>query len=56
MTVPGDAVTTITLTADSDHTTQVSYAFDVDRSMHAILTESVDEILGRVSKILATIA
>lgn len=56
MTVPGDAVATITLAAESDHTTQVGYAFDVDESMHAMVTESVDEVLGRVSKILATIA
>jgi hypothetical protein len=52
MTVPGDAVTAITLT-DADGETQVSYAFDVDGSMHAMVTESVDDVLGRVSTILA---
>jgi uncharacterized protein YndB with AHSA1/START domain len=54
MTVPGDAVTTITLTDAENETTQVSYAFDVEESMHAMVTESVDEILGRVSAALAS--
>src|SRR3954451_10228878 len=35
MTVPGDAVTAITLTSAPDGTTQIAYAFDVDESMHA---------------------
>lgn len=52
MTVPGDAVTTISLAAESEHTTRIAYAFDVDESMHAMVTESVDEVLGRVAKIL----
>jgi uncharacterized protein YndB with AHSA1/START domain len=56
MTVPGDAVTAITLTAAPDDTTQITYAFDVDESMHAMVTESVDEVLSRVSAVLAEIA
>ena len=56
MTVPGDAVTAITLTSAPDGTTQVAYAFDVDESMHSMVTESVDEVLGRVSRVLAEIA
>jgi uncharacterized protein YndB with AHSA1/START domain len=53
MTVPGDVVTAITLTSAPDDTTQIAYTFDVDESMHAMDTESVDEVLGRVSKVLA---
>jgi uncharacterized protein YndB with AHSA1/START domain len=53
MTVPGDAVTAITLADANGETTQVSYAFDVDESMHAMVTESVDDVLGRVSAALA---
>ncbi len=53
MTVPGDVVTAITLTSAPDDTTQIAYTFDVDESMHAMVTESVDEVLGRVSKVLA---
>jgi uncharacterized protein YndB with AHSA1/START domain len=56
MTVPGDVVTAITLTAAPDNTTQINYAFDVDESMHTMVTESVDEVLGRVSAVLAEIA
>ena len=56
MTVPGDAVTAITLTPAQDDTTQIAYVFDVDESMHAMVTESVDEVLGRVSSVLAGIA
>jgi uncharacterized protein YndB with AHSA1/START domain len=56
MTVPGDALTAITLTAAPDSTTQISYAFDADESMHAMVTESVDDVLARVSKVLAGIA
>ena len=56
MTVPGDVVTAIALTPAPDDTTQIAYAFDVDESMHAVVTESVDEVLGRVSKVLAEIA
>jgi uncharacterized protein YndB with AHSA1/START domain len=55
MTVPGDAVTAITLTSAPDGTTQVAYAFDVDEPMQAMVTESVDEVLGRVSTVLAGI-
>jgi uncharacterized protein YndB with AHSA1/START domain len=56
MTVPGDAVTAITLTSAQDGTTQIAYAFDVDESMHAMVTASVDEVLGRVSAVLAETA
>ena len=53
MTVPGDAVTAITLTAADGETTRVSYAFEVDEAMHAMVTESVDDVLRRVSAALA---
>jgi uncharacterized protein YndB with AHSA1/START domain len=53
MTVPGDAVTAITLTPAPNDTTQIAYAFDVDQSMHAMVTESVDDVLSRVSTVLA---
>jgi uncharacterized protein YndB with AHSA1/START domain len=56
MTVPGGAVTAITLADAAGDTTQVSYAFDVDESMHAMVTDSVDAVLGRVSTVLAGIA
>ena len=53
MTVPGDVVTAITLTSVPGDSTQISYAFDVDESMHTMVTESVDDVLGRVSTVLA---
>ena len=53
MTVPGDVVTAITLAPAPDGTTQIAYAFDVDEAMHAVVTESVDDVLSRVSKVLA---
>jgi len=53
MTVPGDVVTAIMLTSAPNGTTQIAYTFDVDESMHAMVTESVDAVLGRVSKVLA---
>ncbi len=56
MTVPGDVVTAITLTSTPDDSTQIAYTFDVDESMHSMVTESVDEVLGRVSTVLAEIA
>ena len=56
MTVPGDVVTAIALTSAPDGTTQIAYTFDVDGSMHAMVTESVDEVLSRVSTVLAGIA
>ena len=56
MTAPGDAVTAITLTPAPNDTTQIAYAFDVDESMHTVVTESVDDVLGRVSTVLAGIA
>ena len=56
MTVPGDVVTAITLTSAPDDTTQIAYAFDVDESMHTMVTESVDEVLSRVSAVLTGIA
>jgi uncharacterized protein YndB with AHSA1/START domain len=56
MTVPGDVVTAITLTSVTNDTTKIAYAFDVDESMHAMVTESVDDVLGRGSMVLAGIA
>jgi uncharacterized protein YndB with AHSA1/START domain len=56
MTVPGDVVTAITLTTIPDDTTQIAYAFDVDEAMHTVVTESVDNVLSRVSAVLAGIA
>jgi len=53
MTVPGGAVTEITLTAASTNTTKIAYSFDIDESMQAMVTDSVDDVLGRVSKVLA---
>ena len=55
MTVPGDVVTAITLTSAPDGTTQVAYAFDVDESMQDMVTDGVDEVIGRVSTVLAGI-
>jgi uncharacterized protein YndB with AHSA1/START domain len=55
MTLPGDAVTAITLADAPRDTTEVTYAFDVNESMHARVTESVDHVLGRVSAVLAGI-
>jgi len=56
MTVPGDVVTAIALAPTPDDSTQIAYTFDVDESMHGMVTESVDEVLGRVSKVLAETA
>jgi uncharacterized protein YndB with AHSA1/START domain len=56
MTVPGDVVTAITLTTIPDGTTQIAFAFDVDEAMHPVVTESVDNVLSRVSAVLAGIA
>jgi uncharacterized protein YndB with AHSA1/START domain len=56
MTVPGDVVTAITLTPAPNDTTQIAYVFDVDESMQTMVTESVDQVLGRVSTVLAGIA
>jgi uncharacterized protein YndB with AHSA1/START domain len=56
MTVPGDVITAITLTSAPADSTQIAYAFDVDESMHSMVTESVDEVLGRVSAVLAGVA
>jgi uncharacterized protein YndB with AHSA1/START domain len=53
MTVPGDVVTAITLTTAPDGTTQIAYAFDVDEPMQTMVTESVDDVLGRVATVLA---
>jgi uncharacterized protein YndB with AHSA1/START domain len=53
MTVPSDVVTAITLTSAPNGTTQIAYAFDIDESMQTAVTESVDEVLGRVSMVLA---
>jgi uncharacterized protein YndB with AHSA1/START domain len=56
MTVPGDVVTAITLIAFPDDTTQIAYAFDVNESLHAVVTDSVDAVLSRISAVLAGIA
>ena len=56
MTVPGDVVTEIALTSAPDDSTQIAYAFDVDESMHPMVTESVDTVLSRISAVLAGIA
>ena len=56
MTVPGDVVTAISLIDAPGDTTEVTYAFDVDESMHAMVTDSVDEVLGRISTVLAGIS
>src|SRR4029077_4198090 len=56
MTVPGDAVTAITLTPARNGPAQIAYAFDVDQSMHTMITESVDDVLSRVSTVLAGVA
>ena len=56
MTVPGDMVTAITLTPAPNDTTQITYGFDVDEPMQEVITESVDDVLGRVSAVLAGIA
>ena len=56
MTVPGDVVTAITLTPAPDGTTQIAYTFDIDKSMQAMVTDGVDDVLGRVSKVLAAIS
>jgi uncharacterized protein YndB with AHSA1/START domain len=55
MTVPGDVVTAITLVDAGGDSTRIAYAFDVDESMHAMVTEGVDAVLARVSGILARI-
>jgi uncharacterized protein YndB with AHSA1/START domain len=54
MTVPGDVVTAITLTDLSPDTTQIVYAFDVDEGMQAVVEESVDDVLARITKVLPT--
>ena len=56
MTVPGDVVTAITLDSAPNDSTQIAYTFDIDASMQTAVTESVDEVLGRVSTVLAGIA
>jgi uncharacterized protein YndB with AHSA1/START domain len=55
MTVPGDVVTAITLTSAPDDSTRIAYTFDVDESMHTMITESVDKVLGRISTVLSEI-
>jgi uncharacterized protein YndB with AHSA1/START domain len=53
MTVPGDVVTAITLSPAPDDTTQIAYTFDAGESMHPMVTKSVDDVLHRVTKVLA---
>ena len=55
MTVPGDVVTAITLTSAPNDSTWIAYTFDIDESMQTMVTESVDDVLGRVSTVLAGI-
>jgi uncharacterized protein YndB with AHSA1/START domain len=55
MTVPGDAVTAITLITAPGNTTEVTYIFEVEESMHALVTASVDDVLRRISTVLAEI-
>src|SRR3979411_2196447 len=49
MTGPGESVRATPLTPAPDATTRAAYAFDVDESMHTMVTDSVDEVLARVS-------
>ena len=56
MTVPGDVVTAITLTSAPNDSTRIAYTFDIDESMQTMVTETVDDVLGRVSTVLAGIA
>jgi uncharacterized protein YndB with AHSA1/START domain len=56
MTVPGDVITAITLTSAPTDSTRIAYTFDVEDSVHDMVTESVDEVLGRVSAVLTRIA
>ena len=51
----GGAVTAITLAARSAGTTDIAYAFDVDESVHAAVEEGVDDVLARVSEVLAEV-
>lgn len=53
MTVPGGAVTAITLTAAAGDSTEIAYTFDIDASMQTAVTESVDDVLSRVATVLA---
>jgi len=55
MTVPGDVVTAITLTSAPNDSTRIAYTFDIDESMQTMVTETVDDVLGRVSTVLAGI-
>ncbi len=56
MTVPGDVVTAITLTSAPNDSTRIAYTIDIDESMQTMVTERVDDVLGRVSTVLAGIA
>ncbi len=51
----GDVVTAITLTSAPNDSTRIAYTFDIDESMQTMVTESVDDVLGRVSTVLAGI-
>lgn len=55
MTVPGGTVTAIALVAASTSTTEIAYSFDIDEPLRAVVTEGVDDVLGRLSKALAKI-
>jgi uncharacterized protein YndB with AHSA1/START domain len=53
MTVPGGAVSDMTLIEETPGATTVVYRFgELDDSLHGMVTESVDDTLGRVSAVL----
>ena len=52
MTVPGDALAAITLTPSAADRTQITYVFDIDESMHEMVTAGVDAVLSRISTVL----
>jgi uncharacterized protein YndB with AHSA1/START domain len=55
MTLPGGTVTAITLTPASTGSTEIAYSFDIDESMQAAISDGVDDVLRRVSAVLARI-
>lgn len=55
MTLPGGMVAAITLTPASTGTTDIAYSFDIDESMQAAISDGVDDVLQRVSVVLARI-
>ena len=53
MTVPGDVLTAITLLVGPKDTTQIAYTFNLDESIQTMITDSVDEVIARLSTVLA---